>query len=378
MIVVLILGLAILDLLVRMFVLHFLPIQNIVTSPIFIVDLIGLSFQLPSWSIISLGVFNCVLLYFVSKQYLASKAKYIPSLLYAITPWSVYVDASGSVYVLLLFLILVFILIKLYLATSIKKQIALGVCLLLCMSISLPSFFAGMVFLLMITLRRSEIVRENAITCVIVTTGILLALALILLHIPAFKSIFVKEFLLFGDVGIVNTVNQFQGELREDHLGIIARVIENKYIYITNYVTFNALKNLSPVTYFTSQSKMLGFSFSPPIYIGLLIPFFYGVVSLLRKNTKSVLGYMLVLVLIIPSVVSRPSPDLVRLILIVPVVFYCIGLGFEKLISVKDTKSKYILYGVIFLTLLQFLVVMSDIMVREGTRLHQMQESKSI
>src|SRR5581483_4919479 len=121
-------------------------------------------------------------------------------------------------------------------------------------------------------------------------------------------------------------------------------------------------------TYFTPQEKLLNFSFSPPIYFGLMIPFLFGLYKLI-KNVKSYQIILLTsLTLIIPSLLAKDLVNLDRLILIMPSIIFLISYGLVSIFQQKSLKSKIALWIVIILVVVQVLVSLTDISTREYLR----------
>lgn len=173
---------------------------------------------------------------------------------------------------------------------------------------------------------------------------------------------------LFDDPGLLNFVNMFQGELKESGTYTFGRFIENRYVFGALHIFFSVLKQFSPATYFSSQEKLLGFSFSPPIYFGLLIPFIFGLPAIFDYIRKY--RYLLILgVLLIPSILSK-NLDLARLSLISPFIFLTIGLGYQKLLLFKyNSVYKFLIFISISLVLFQFVEVIIDIPTLEPMRM---------
>lgn len=190
---------------------------------------------------------------------------------------------------------------------------------------------------------------------------------LILSNQVGFRNILNEEVKIFSDPGLINTVNSYQGAAKEEGLGILARISENRYIFSAEYILLKYIKSLTPATFFTSQEKLLGFSFSPPIYLGFVVPFFYGLYQILQfSNIRKIL--LLSALLIIPSVLAKPMVDLNRLILFLPVVIFVMSYGFIKMIEKKGKKAYLLLILTIAIIFLQLFVTISDIRFREKDR----------
>lgn len=189
-------------------------------------------------------------------------------------------------------------------------------------------------------------------------------LLLILINSNASRNIFERDVKLFSDPGLINNTNVFQGEGRDAGLSLLTKVSENKYLNLGKESINKSIKNVLPSTYFTSQEKLLNFSFTPPIFLGFLIPAFLGL-YLVLKDKKLRKYLFLSLVLLIPSFLSKNSVDLNRLLIFFPVLLLLISYG---LINLYEQKRKILLGIIIFLVLAQFLGTLFDIGQREYPR----------
>jgi hypothetical protein len=182
----------------------------------------------------------------------------------------------------------------------------------------------------------------------------------------AFKSVLQTEIRAFRDPGLINTVNSYRGEAIEENLGAMARISENKYLFSGEFILLKFIQQLSPPTFFTPQEKLLSFSFSPPIFLGFIIPFFYGIYLLLKTETARKIIITSTL-LVIPSVLAKAPVDLNRLVIFMPVILFVIAYGLIKLMQQKNNKLIYITILTI-LVIFQMLVTFSDIKNRERNR----------
>lgn len=267
--------------------------------------------------VIFMGLVNLILVFNVVQRTLDYKVGLLTSLLYAISPWIAYLEVAASPYIILLtFLLVLFLGTQVF---SISKKISL-------------------MFLLLI--------------------------------IVIFIYIF-DQFTIFSNIGLLNSVNEYRGETRQTVFAPIGKVIENKYIYFSEHLLFNILKQFTPSTYFTNQAHLLGFSFSPPIYLGFIIPFLFGLVKLIKLLPGSrIPEVLLVFFLLLPSIVSKNSPDLSRLVLVAPIVFAAVAIGIWGLILNYNKKIfTFLLFLIIFTVGLQFFITLSDIVIREPVRL---------
>ena len=122
-----------------------------------------------------------------------------------------------------------------------------------------------------------------------------------------------------------------------------------------------------PATFFTSQEKLLNFSFSPPIYFGFLIPFLYGLYRILKLPVTR--KYLLIsAILIIPSFLARSLVDLNRLVIFSPVIIFVTSYGLILFSRHQKKLFRFATYITLFLVLIQFLVTQFDISFREVSR----------
>lgn len=271
------------------------------------------------WVTIFIGIGNAILIWLIGRKFFNEKIALLSLILYAISPWFAYLEVAGSVYIFIMFCLLV----SFYGIFQIKKS---------------PKFLI-----------------------LIVTTVVAVLL----------YGDFLKGITIFSDIGLINAVNQFQGETRKANLADIGRVIENRYIYFGQYLIFNFLKHFSPATYFTSEYKLLNFSFSPPILVGFLIPFFLGLAGWSKLWRRYGLITLVPLLLIIPSVFSKQSPFLSKLVIFAPVIIFTISYGFiTYLTRPRNRLFLSLLIIALILLVIQMMVVIMDILLREPVRFH--------
>jgi len=341
---------------------HFAP------HNLFILDLIGKEVNIPGAILFLLDAGNIILLWLISSRIFANRFSLIPSIIYAISPWSSYLVAAGSFYIYLSFLLLLalygLVLIKfkckfwgIIVATG---SIAVALYSSLFLSILVPFVFIIIAIFGVIPFNR---IKKTGIFLIILMLPLLFC---IYSNRPGFNNIFKSEITIFSDPGLLNTVNSYQGAAKQENLGKLAKVSENKYVFFTEFVLLKYIKQLVPSTYFTSQEKLLNFSFSPPIYLGFLIPFLYGLYLILKSpNLRKIL--FLSIVLVVPSILSKRAVDLNRQILFAPVIIFVISFGFIKLYEQKK-KTYLLLILSLSLVILQFLVTSSDLQLREKDR----------
>lgn len=283
----------------RLFINYFIPIN-----------------QQLSLIVIFMGLVNLTLVFNITQRLINYKVGLLAALLYAISPWTAYLEVAASPYITLLtFLLVLYIVTQVF---GISKNIYL---------------------------------------------------ILLLLIVIIFIYIF-NQFTIFSNIGLLNTVNEYRGETNQTIFAPIAKVVENKYIYFSEHLLFNTLKQFTPATYFTNQIQLLGFSFSPPIYLGFLIPFLFGLAKLSKKIFKArIYEITTVFLLVLPSILLKDSPNLPALVLVSPIIFLCISIGlYEFIENPKNKIFRLLLVLTISLVALQFFTTLSDIAIREPVR----------
>lgn len=357
--------------LLRIYILQIFYYNPFNQDQILFFALIERSIEIPNWLIIGFGFCNLIFLILIGKILWSDYAAYLPAFLYTISPWSVYLEVFGSAYIYLL----MWVLLGLYGVirfSQLKDKLGLVCTLLACTALLYSSLLMWVVVLtfLILLFKLSKLFSSSL--QYLVTIGfflILLPWAIIFYNLNGVKNIFIQQFTIFADPGLINTVNKFQGESRESGFGVTSRIFENKYQYLLKHGLLNILEHFAPATYFTPQEKLLGFSFNPPIFLGWLIPFFYGVYTFL-KQIKMKRYWLAGLVLLIPSILSQHSPDLQRLLLFSPLVFLIISQGLADLSkSTKEFKYKVLQTLVAILIIVQIGVSLFDTSMREQMRL---------
>ncbi|MDO8619200.1 MAG: glycosyltransferase family 39 protein [Candidatus Daviesbacteria bacterium] len=363
------LGIISLGLITRLFTLNFLQITDLSLNPLFISDILGHPIIFSWWVNMVLGVGNIILIWLISSKLFSKRVALLSSFVYIASPWTAYIELSGTPYIALLFFTLL-----LFLGTILNHQknkygfilMSLSSFLLLSSSIFylviLPVFF--------ITFNKG-LQKSRGLQLVLVLS-LSIILSVILTNKAAFINHFRSQLTIISDIGIVNSVNTFRGDVMKSELWFLGKIIENRYSYFSEKLVLNFLDQFSPTVYFTSQYKLLNFSFTPPIYLGFLLPFLFGFGQIFKSYQKYLRPAMLLLILTIPSVFSKGSPDLTRLIIFSPVVFIIIGLGLDNFYINKGNKIfKLLILITIILLSVQFLVTVSDIILREPMRLQK-------
>lgn len=340
------------------------PIQFVPQS-LFFFQIIGSSVNIPTFLIYILGFLNLFFIWIIGRILFKNNIAYLPVLIFGISPWFIYSVISGSFYVYLLSLILVnaisLLLIKL------NKKFSRTLFLISTILILYSSFLMLFVYPLLIFgffLLNKEIFDKAKLYLVFSCILLLPMLFFVFKNPLSIQNLYHTQVSVLSDPGHINTVNMFRGESTEKGFKYISKFFENKYLYLSKYLILKSLKSLSPVIFFTPNEKLLGFSFSPPIYVGLIIPFLYGFISIFKS---SVLRRYLFLsfLLALPSILSQRAVDLNRLLIFSPVVVFIISFGLS---NINYKKYKPLLILLIGLITIQFLVTISDISLREYPR----------
>lgn len=336
----------------------------------FILELTGQRGEISKELLFIFDAGNLLLLWLIGRRIFSLRFSLIPAVIYAISPWGSYSVAAGSFYIYLLFLILLgfYSLLLIY-----QNQNYWGPFLFIG-SVILAGYSSFLLFLILpflfISLIFFKLFSVNKFKRVLIYFGVLFIplLFLIFKNPVAFKNIYENEVKIFSDPGLLNMVNTYQGAAAQEGLGKLAKVSENKYLFFSEYVFLRYIKQLIPPTYFTPQEKLLNFSFSPPIYLGFLIPFFLGLYQILQSsNLRKIL--LISTLLVIPSALAKSMVDLNRLVIFSPVVVFIVSYGFIKMVEkIKEKKASIALALVVSLVIFQLFVTISDIQLREKER----------
>lgn len=335
----------------------------------FAADLLGINLPYDLWFIYLSENLNLILIFVVSRKFFKGTSCLVAPVIYAISPWNSYLAATGSFYIFLLTITLTFCfgLIKL----KSNRKVSL---LLLSLSTIAAAFSSALLFTILLlslfllillkVFKASDLLNnlKFAFACLV------LVFALIVFNKTAAANIFSKEVAIFKDPGFSNNVNAFQGEAAQAGLSKLAKISENKYILAFYYITSKALTQVMPSTIFSQNEKLLYSSFAPPIYLGFLPVFCYGLYLSLKSSSLRKLLLTSIL-LLIPSVLAQNYIALNRLVLISPVVIFLISYGLITLESNRKSKlAATILLATIFLVLVQMTLVISDIQLKEQDR----------
>lgn len=362
-------ALCLISLIFRTYILFFLPIRDISYDPVFLSDLLGHGIRLPFWFSLVFGLGNLILLWVLGKQFFNQKVALSLALLYALSPWAAYHEAAGSLYIILLFLLL--LLEKFIILTLKNSYFTLGVTVI---SIILLYTSFWMAIILPFVLLGNAIFYPNLLSKmklhIIVILVVYLSIFLLSFNNQhGLKNIFQNQATVFNDPKIINASNQLRFELNLSLTDKWILIVENRYTYFLKYLIYRLTDHLSPSIYFTSDARILGFSFAPPIYTIFVVILFLGIKEMIRSFRKFFVYPFIFLILLIPAFFSRQSPNLERALLTLPLIFLILGYGINYLFF---SKHKLTIFFIILFALLQLTALLFDIPLREIIRLKQL------
>jgi len=337
---------------------------------IFFLELVSIPKSIPSSLLFILNAGNLILIWLISIKISKGGLHFAAPLIYAISPWGAYLAISQSFYIYILFLILTSFLGLILMQANNKFGYILAISATILLAYS-QIFFLIFPFLF-ILLAKLKVVNFNISRFSILIFALLVPLIFLIIANPsASKNILNYEVGIFSDPGLQNTVNVFQGSAKIAGFGPLAKLSENRYLYFSEFAFLKICKYFVPSTYFTSQEKLLNFSFSPPLYFGFLIPFAWGLWNLAKISlSRKILIFSSLL--LIPAFLSKQLVDLNRLIIFYPILIFVTTYGLAQLGKHKKEKVAYLfLILAILLVIFQFLVTISDINLRENERFNR-------
>lgn len=358
-------------LLLRAGVFPLLFLTNFNPDTIFITDLLGRSIIFPYYATAVFGLLNMFLLFLIAKHIFGTKIAFWAYIIYGVSPWTSYIEFTGSIYVFLLALILTSFY-GLILVKSGRRRLGFslfvaGILLLL---------YSSLLMWIVVPLLIWSVIKINFVSFnklkIILATALLFCLPVLIFSIVNFrglKNITKNQITIFSNPGLISVLNKFQGENMTFKFKNVPRIIENKYTYLGQHLMSIALTSSNPINFFTPQIKLLDFSFSPPILLGFIISFTFGLFSI-RKWKKPIPILVALFALYIPSLLSRKAPDFSRLMIFSPIIFIFIALGLKNLLSSSKIINKYLVFTMIILVVLQLFFTFSDILTREPLRLY--------
>lgn len=330
---------------------------------------------LTMWGGIILGLLNIGLLGYIGYKLYNFRFGILMSLLYAISPWTAYVDIFGGENIYILTWILMLSLSIILLKENYRWNIYL---LILSITGLLLSSILSILLLVtaVITLYITNFLSKRELFKVLKMSFVLIIcyFGVLILNIEASKNIFQHNSAFFYDIGMINTVNTLRGETNSSNLNMVGKLVENKYLYYATETIYRVGTNFSPALFFTPQYRLFDFSFSPPIYLGFIIPGAVGVWFVLDKRKYLIATIVLLMGLSMPSIINKNSPDLSKLIIISPLIFLYISYGlmqisnYEKSFRGKKSVYKLLLVLSITLVVIQVLITLGDLSLREEVR----------
>lgn len=351
---------------IRLLIFYSIPIQGLGLSSPFVTDLIGKAWTIPYWLIVLSDIFNLLLLWLIGEKFFDRKIGFLLPLIYAISPWPAYLTINGSIFVFILFGVLLF-----YYGLVLMKdgKDLLGVTLSLLglgiMVYSSLSMLPVIPFFLWGIYKKGLFARNGKIFYYLAVLILFPVILLSVLNLNSFKMVTIKEVSLFNEVGLINSINTFRGEASAIGQPLAGKLVENKISYLGRHVLFNVLTVFAPHTYFTPQFKLLGFSFAPPVFLGILIPFLYGLIKIFESRTDKRYLLLFTLPLLTPTIIRVYSPNLNSLILILPAIIFVSAWGAREL---AQNKKRFFIIITVVLIFLQGLTTLYDIKTREPIR----------
>lgn len=336
---------------------------------IFLADLIGRPIFLPVWTYYLGGAVSTFLIWLIAQRFFPGNWSLLPALMFGISLWPAYlVAAQANSIIALMFLLSLFL-------SFLRWRDHQGSIWWLVLFIGTLYYFSFLIapaiwFILLFLAATGYINRQQKFKLFLIVLLMYLPVVLGSLYNPeGIFNLTKQQIKVFSEPGLLNSVNSFKGESQQAGFGILAKLTENKYLYLSEYLSLKTLKHLSLSTYFTSQEKLLNFSFSPPLYLGFIVPFLYGLYTIIKNNKSSRIMILASLPLTIPSILAQPLVDLHRLILFMPAVVFTISYGLMSLYRERRfIFTKLLLWGVICLVIAQIIVSLIDTSVREYPR----------
>lgn len=347
-------------------------------EPLFFTEYFYKHIYLTIWGGLGFGLGNIVLFYILGYKLNGFIWGIALALLYAISPWTAYTDLFGgnNTYTL------TWILLTFIAAVFFKESYKLSIYMLTFSLLGLlsSSIFGTLILIVILTgLFTSDYFNKQQKKQITMSSFVsaCLLIAMLFLNMEATQNITKNSTNFFYDIGLVNSVNTLRGETSAYNLNLLGRLVENKYLYILEEFIVRTVFSLSPGAFFTPQHRLFNFSFSPPIYLGFIIPLAIGIYVVVCRRKYFFISMLLFLGFSIPSVIDKYSPNLSKLILASPIIFIYIGLGLQKILSDVQSQTRarninrVLLILTIVIVLVQVLATLGDISLREGMRFSQ-------
>lgn len=339
-------------------------------EPLFFSEYILGHIFLGYWELIGLGLINVSIIYIIGFRAYNFQFGFFLALLYAISPWTAYVDILGGNNTYFLSWALAFVLSIILFKQNYEHRMLLLFFSLI--GLTTASIFGLLILVILLFcfylikyLNQKQLIKIYSV----VVISIFIVGCMLVNNLGTTKNLIKTKTEFFQDLGILNTVNQLRGETSSTGFSMLGKFVENKYLYFGEKLLLDFSMIFSPSLFFTPQFKLLDFSFSPPIYIGFVIPCIIGIILLSKQQRYLYSSIILIIGLSLPSVLGKNSPDLGKLILVAPIIYTYISLGLIKLLNnIKQPNHYRLSLIMIFLLVIQILVVIADISLRERVR----------
>lgn len=351
------------SIILRFLVLNAFPFSLTNWSNIYILSIFETGFQFPSFFFYLVSGINLLLIYRLISQYIGRRIyAYMAIVVYLLSPWFIYLERFGSFF--LVELVFVLLLLNGIGSKSLREKVfftSAGYGLLI---LSHLVFIVLLPILLIYFYGHSK----KIITSLVIIT--LFTLGLGFWNTIAFVETIKQDISIFEDPGLINSVNTFQGNLRDAGFSFFDKIVINKYEYYFIHLVRVILIHISPVSYFTAQYSMYGFSNLAPISVGFLIPCMVGLWAFFVSTDmrKKMILFLLGIGLMIPSIVSKKVPDMERLVLFSPIIILLIIVGFNYLWMQKKLLGRVLIIISLSLLLFQNVVFMGDVASKEHFR----------
>jgi len=349
-------------------------LDNFRPEPLFMPALLNHPFTFPYWATSIFGLLNIFLIWLIAKKLFGEKVAFWVYFIYGTSPWPVYLEYGATTSVFILWLLLLGVLGILFVRQG-RKTLGNTITLFSLVCLLCSSFLMWITLPPIIwTLHRKNLfpLIKSKLHLGLGVIFLIPALILFVTKFDGVKNIARNQITLFSDVGLINNVNAFQGENHSIRPQILARLTENRYTYFGLHFIYSALNTLNSINYFAPQTKIFGFSQSPALWAGFLIPFFFGLTKILSTQKGLKTWLPISLMLFIPALLSRDTPDFSKTIIVAPIFCLLIVFGLRKLFASKKKYLKTLGYLVVALIVIQFLVVLADIFIREPWRLYEL------
>lgn len=356
---------------------------DFIQPTIFATDLLSIPFSFDKNVVLTAGLFNLAYLFYMGNLWFKNYYRYFPVLFYCSSPWVAYLLAASSFYIVLLSFTLLISLGFRYmtkeksirltgnLKSTKKAYVGLLIVLLaLAAGSYLYIYFILISIFFFVWLKIFKLVDFKLFAALFLSFICLISpLILGVVSNPqALKNVVINQSTISQDVGLVNSVNQFLGEASVSPLSSVARLTENRYLYIGKYLLVNLVKHFAPATFFTYERQIFGFSFLPLIFIGWAPFLICGVWSFFSQgsNKKYIILFSIFL---IPSLLSLNSPNIARLLLIFPGLIGLVVLGINRISDEQTFKRKILIFFSLVLILAQSIFSYYQVSYFENVRL---------